>query len=348
MKSKRGVALLLLAIMLLLLMAGCGGADKINAPFTDEDGAGMNYADVMEQLAAAGFTQITTETMNTNSKSRDGEVVSVVIGDMESYNTANKFKPDAAVIVKYYVLEQFEVSMEITPGGDPECPTFSIETNLPDNTELTVTLTDGGSYTKSQTAKVKNGTAITDRFFGDYHDLAGDYSLVCTMRVGEQGFTVKGKIGSQGECMAGPLVKIDETTGEQYIYLEQPYTAPMPEEPEAIPAEEMIALIEQTMAQFFGDDCAVELVGTVYVVNLWCDGIAETAVLAKAGADEAAEVWADLRDTTTELSISLCNLLAANGHGSESAEVNILNDIERERILLTAYLGFVTYDYVAE
>lgn len=348
MKSKKGMAFLLLTMMLLLLMAGCGGGNKINAPFTDEDSTGMNYTDAMERLTAAGFTQITTETVATNDRERDGEVVSVVIGDMESYNTANKFKPDVAVVIKHYELERFEVTMEITPGGDPECPTFTVETNLPDKTELIVTLTNGGGYTKSQTVKVKNGAATTDRFFGDYNDLAGEYIVSCTMRMDEQGYWVSVELGTMGKCMAGPLVKIDETTGGQYIYLEQPYAAPVPEEPEAIPTEEMIALIEQTMAQFLGDDCTVELVGTVYVVNLWCDGIAETAVLAKAGADGAAEVWAGLRDTTTELSVSLCNLLAANGHGSESAEVNILNDIERERILLTAYLGFVTYDWVAE
>jgi len=348
MKTKRMATLLLLATMLLLLMTGCGGGDKINAPFTDEDSAGMNYADVMEQLTAAGFTQITTETVSTNDKERDGEVVSVVMGDMESYNTANKFKPDAAVVVKHYALEQFEVTMKITPGGDPERPIFTVETNLPDKTELTVTLADGGSYTKSQTVKEKNGTATTDRFFGDYHDLAGEYTVSCTMRMEEQGYWAKTELGTQGECMSGPLVKTDDETGEQYVYMEQQYTAPVPEEPEAIPTEEMVALIEQTMERFFEDDYTVELVGTVYVVNLWCDGMAETAVLAKAGTEDAAEVWNELRNTTADLSVSLCNLLAANGHGNESAEVNILNDIDRELVLLTAYIGFVTYDYVTE
>lgn len=332
--------------MLLILITGCNGGGKINAPFTDEESTGMNCTDVMEQLATAGFTQITEEAVGTNDKDRDGEVVAVIIGDMKSYNTANKFKPDVPVIVKHYTLEQFEVTMEIVSSGDPECPTFSIKTNLPDKTELTVALTNGGSYAKTQTVKVKNGVATTERFFGDYNDLAGEYTVSCTMRIGEQGYWAKTELGSQGECMDGPLVMTDGETGERYVYLERPYATPVPEKPKKISEEELQTQFKTALSGF-GDDYKISVDGYVYTVSVWQDGLAACAMLAEQGVPTAVEQWEEIVDTTAEASNSLQELLSISGYGDYMVQIEVLNDQNHENTLLTVLLGMVSYNCVS-
>lgn len=119
-------------------------------------------------------------------------------------------------------------------------------------------------------------------------------------------------------------------------------------QPESISQTEMIGLIGQTLTPFIGENYTVEVIGAVYTVNLWNDGLAMNATLAKAGNEDALEVWEELRETATDLSVSLYNLMEANGHGNETAMVNILNDIDKEKVLLSAYMGFVSYDYVTE
>lgn len=345
--TQKAATLLAILAVVLLGLAGCSSENKAQAPFNSIECAGMNYEDALTQLEEAGFLEITTETVETNSADHDGDVISVTFDGRTSYSSGNKWENTVPVVVKHYVLAQFEATIEITVSGEAGFPVFNIETNLPDKTELLVTLDDGNLYTEQQTVKVKDGVATTEAFTNEWNELVGEYTLTCVMEIEDQAYSVKTKLGTNGECLTGELVEDNEETGDKYLFLEQSYTSDYVP-PVAISQAEMDSLIDQTLKAIFDDNYSFELVGYTYNVNIWYDGVAMTATLANIGDVTAIATWEDLRNVTAEASASLYNLLASNGHVDKMASVNILNDINKEYVLLTATLGFVTYDCVSK
>lgn len=115
-----------------------------------------------------------------------------------------------------------------------------------------------------------------------------------------------------------------------------------------IPQEEMDALLNKTLQAAFDEEYSIELEGYLYTVNLWHEGIAATATLAKDGNAEAMDTWTSLKKSASDMCASLCELLSMNGHDDKMVSVNILNDINRENVLFTTFIGMETYDWVTE
>lgn len=111
------------------------------------------------------------------------------------------------------------ISVEITPtvGGEPGKPEFTISTNLPDETELMLTLTGGGF--KGQThVIVSGGMAKSEVFSNKGEPLSGDYVLDVTMSLPRlQSDAVRAVIGEAGENMTGQYIENDSITGENWV-----------------------------------------------------------------------------------------------------------------------------------
>lgn len=85
--------------------------------------------------------------------------------------------------------------------------TFVIETNLPDETELMLTLT-GRAYIGQSKAYVEGGVAVSERFTNKGKQLIGDYELEVLMPIPSvQTDYVKHFIGDDGEYLTGPYIK---------------------------------------------------------------------------------------------------------------------------------------------
>lgn len=93
---------------------------------------------------------------------------------------------------------------EVTRNPDNS---FYIETNLPDGTELSLSLS-GRGYLAQDEAFVKNGCATSNCFSNRGNPLRGDYTLTVMMPiVSVQSDYVKRFIGPNGEYLQGPYVK---------------------------------------------------------------------------------------------------------------------------------------------
>lgn len=91
-----------MVLMLLCLLAGCGGGNKINAPFRSSECEGKNIDNVVSELEQAGFTNIQTEPQESSVSFNDGSVIRVKIGSNSAYNTSNAWKPDVKIVIEYY------------------------------------------------------------------------------------------------------------------------------------------------------------------------------------------------------------------------------------------------------
>jgi hypothetical protein len=152
-----------------------------------------------------GIYDVTAEERNIDVDSLE-DVISFIKNDvpqkMEEY--ANSVSDNNEIEVT------LEPSYEIINGAI----SFTIATNLPDDTELMLTLSDGNDYTGQTKVTVKNGVATSEGFSNKGKQLSGHFTLDITMALPkQQDESVIKVIGTQGEFLTGKYVEKD-TTGE--------------------------------------------------------------------------------------------------------------------------------------
>lgn len=99
---------------------------------------------------------------------------------------------------------EINADFDVTTNPDG---TFIISTNLPDETELSLTL-QGRGYLAQDEAFVDGGVAVSDRFTNRGEQLVGDYTLEVLMPIPNvQSDYVKHFIGKNGEYLTGPNLK---------------------------------------------------------------------------------------------------------------------------------------------
>ena len=103
----------------------------------------------------------------------------------------------------------------------------------------------------------------------------------------------------------------------------------------------------KTALSGFGDDCTISKDGYVYTVNVWQEGLAQTAMLAQTGDKDAKEAWDKIAYTTMQASDSLQELLTASGYGDYMVQIQVLNDKNHDNTLLTVTMGMASYNCVS-
>lgn len=354
--------LMLCMFLLCAALAGCGGGEgKVNAPFENSYCNGKDVDSIMQELREAGFTNIQTEPQETNVSFNTNHVISVKIGSNTMYNTANAWKADVPIIIKYYEFAKeepklIEVFLDISVSGGEGMPEFVIHTNLPDETVLSLELAlddipsnEQNDFFEQMELSVNNGMVETEAFSNEGKPLIGDYSFGVAMLPSEQPEQIQNLVGKNGENLTGSLVA--DSKDYRYVITSFTYHSPVEsndkEQSDKIPEEEMTALIEQALAAGFGENYSLILDGAVYTASVWQDGLAATALLASNGIAESVALWNDIAESTRNASASLQKLLDQNGHGDNMAVINILNDLNSDNVLLSAMSGIIITNCVS-
>ena len=337
--SLRRLAVTAAVVALCALLAGCGGGDtgdKISAPFESGKCKGMELEVVKSQLAEAGFTNIQEKPQETATEFLADSVISVKIG----WNSANTWKPDTKIIIEYYAytgIRHIDVTMDIAVGGEDGKPVFTVQTSLPDGTKLSAELSYNGElaggredYVETQTITVQDGKAQTAPFTKDGEMLTGQYRFGVVMFPAEQSQQVQEIVGVSGEAIAASME----------------YTSHVAETVEKISEEELREKLKTALSGF-GDDCTISKDGYVYTVNVWQEGLAQTAMLAQTGDKDAKEAWDKIAYTTMQASDSLQELLTASGYGDYMVQIQVLNDKNHDNTLLTVTMGMASYNCVS-
>lgn len=371
MKSKRwikGLAVLVAAV-LCFGFTGCKNIENpARTPFASDGYQGEDFEKTISALKEAGFINISTETMLTYSDDKAGTVGKVTIDGNHSFLLDSVYENNVPVVVAYYTIldegerpeesepegevaqptgkEKLEVTFDIEVTGEEGKPVFVIETNLPDDTELELSLLwdDMFSY-EDQTTTVKGGKAKSEPFTDNGEPLSGYSAFGITMFPASQPESVQSIIGEMGEYLTGSMVVTVDTYS--YVWMEKTFGTEQEKPQEKISEDDMKAVIENALAAGFGDDYSVSLEGVVYTANVWQDGMAATALLAKDGNADTVVIWEQIRQTTTAATEKLQKLLEDNGHRDHLVVVNVLNDTNKENILLSVVAGMVVSDCTA-
>jgi hypothetical protein len=95
---------------------------------------------------------------------------------------------------------------------------FTVNTNLPDNTVLMLTLSNGGDYNGQTKITIENGTAISEGFSKQGEQLSGHFSLDITMSLPKlQDDSVTAIIGINGEFLTGDYVEKDSISNNNFV-----------------------------------------------------------------------------------------------------------------------------------
>ena len=113
-------------------------------------------------------------------------------------------------------LTYFEPTFEVSSDGSGT-PTFTVRTNLPNDTELLFTI-EGNGKTYQDKAIVSNGAAVAGPFASAEEPMAGEYDFKITMPLPRlQPDSVRAVIGEKGEKLSGPYVEASGFTDENVL-----------------------------------------------------------------------------------------------------------------------------------
>ena len=151
-----------------------------------------------------------------NSKKEEEPKESSVVESTESKKaetTAETAKAVESTVAETEALGEFEVTVNAVGHKEGNGIVFDIDTNLPDETVLMLTLSKGDyntdDYFTAQTkVTIEGGKATSDPFSNKGEALTGEYDLSVSMSLPSlQTDAVRAVIGEKGENMTGPLVE---------------------------------------------------------------------------------------------------------------------------------------------
>lgn len=112
---------------------------------------------------------------------------------------------------------KIEVSLDVTVNENNGQPIFTVNTNLPDETDLMLSLS-GEDYTGQTNVIVNGGIATSEQFSNNGKALKGKYVLSVSMSNPKlQSDNVRAVIGEYGEHMSGKCVQASDTDNTTYI-----------------------------------------------------------------------------------------------------------------------------------
>lgn len=113
----------------------------------------------------------------------------------------------------------------------------------------------------------------------------------------------------------------------------------------SLSTEEIAQLCELTIKDNY-DNYKIDTTDDSITLNVWSDNIAVGTVYAKAGNEDALTAWNKVVDGHVSLCNSLVDLCDTCGRDDVTVMVNVLNDQDLSKTLLTVVNGITIYDAV--
>lgn len=126
-------------------------------------------------------------------------------------------KPDIKPTPEQKQDAKIDVVLDVSVNKNNGKPIFTVNTNLPDETDLMLTL-KGNKYTGQTHAIVENGTAVSEAFSSKGKAISGKYTLSVSMSEPKlQSDNVRTVIGENGENITGKYVKTSDINNSKFI-----------------------------------------------------------------------------------------------------------------------------------
>lgn len=344
---KKKPFILIITLLISIAMTGCKKYENpADIPFGNSDWQKESTSEIVEQLEDAGFTNIKKIEKETSRASKDETVSQITVDGNNLFRKGTRYEGNVPIEITCFVLKQIDATMDIAVEGEAGEPEFEVQTNLPSGVIISLVLKNDNGYLEEQKVKVSDGKAVSEPFRDEMNKLVGNYQLTATVKMQDQNGTGTEELGSKGECLSGTLMREDGDTGSKYLTLNYDYVSDY-EPSTAVSDDEMQELLEQAVTLGFGRNHQITRDDAGYTINVWTDGTAATAALAANGYDEPKSQWNTILESLRSASLTLQNYLETNGQGDKIAVLNLMNDVNLDYTLATAYNGAILYDCVS-
>ncbi|MCD8050275.1 MAG: hypothetical protein LUE89_01150 [Clostridiales bacterium] len=166
-----------------------------------------NFGGTVSDDLHTGDVSFTTYDYFSEPQSTVVSSVEDIVSFMEEEVPSKVAEYEASISENEEINVEFDVSYEIIDKK----VYFTINTNLPDNAVLMLTLSDG-NYKGQAKVTVNNGVAISEGFGRSGADFSGTYTLTVSMSMARlQDDSVIAVIGTQGEFLTGEYVQSSES-----------------------------------------------------------------------------------------------------------------------------------------
>lgn len=201
-----GRILAVLFISISMSLTACGSSEpdsRIQVPSSSLDYRGMNYQDVLTELAEAGFTNVGTEAVDDliiGWLTEDGEVSDISVDGDTSFSSGAKYEPDVEIIVTYHTFPTEEdegepLAEESIADLDEEKPT---EVEMGQEQE-----TGGGQDTtlnETEQALVEELLNLPDYSGKAYVEVNGNVPYFVDSELTAESFESYSNLDSLGRC----------------------------------------------------------------------------------------------------------------------------------------------------
>lgn len=145
------------------------------------------------------------------------------------------------------------------------------------------------------------------------------------------------------------LFPTDQTDAESEAPVATPAATatPIPPVSSVLSLDDMATLIDSTMQEGF-DNYTVTHDDSSIIIDLSVDGAASVAYLAQQGDEEAITAWEDIKDSFVSLCQSPRELLDQADYEDIAVTLNVLNDTNGDKVILSVADGEIVYDVTAE
>lgn len=207
----------LLLTLILIILTGCGDAtaDGIKIPSSAGVYKGQNYQEVIDGLQEAGFTNVSTETLDdlvTGFLTKDGEVEQVSVDGEAKYDPDARYPEDVKIVVSYHTFSQDNESSEQ--------PDESATTSEPvtDNSEQSETITAANNEELASVMAVTNEYdsivgEFVEKYKGQTIEFDGCISLVANHDEYDTRYDLllsAGDYVNEDTVNPGPLFKMED------------------------------------------------------------------------------------------------------------------------------------------
>lgn len=110
----------------------------------------------------------------------------------------------------------------------------------------------------------------------------------------------------------------------------------------------VLSVLDLSAQNTYGDTYTLEGDEDGVTLSIWTDGLALGAAFAAQGNEEMLANWKELRDSMIQLCTSVQESIAEMGYSDTPVMVNVLNDQDKSKTLLSILNGVVIYDCATE
>ena len=157
--------------------------------------------------------------------------------------------------------------------------------------------------------------------------------------------TIRVAASVQGQ-LAWTVSIYDSESGELLDQYEESYSPEQSSSGNDEKLDYMVSIIDGVLKDSCGENYSLTINGNTISIGIWANGTALDSVMAKSGNQDSINSWNDMVDSMLTMEEGIKSLFKSAEYDDYKITLNVLNDLNKNNVLLIISDGTVVYDTV--